>query len=303
MLVTNKKIPLERIRYFHTVLAVLSDIGIFLLALQTVFTIIRDFFLVQSRLRPRFMRPPCVLLDHPCDQNIPFAPGWAREYLGFIRLWVTGITWLRIHFGTAGIEPMKRSLRDIITMYRTASSVYRQCQSTTSRPARIKGNRYLALIHATDPHLNCLPSLHVMVVSWAGYTLAGRIQKPGSGVMEEEAVAHIRHHARLITETTLYMKQHSVNCIPAALFVMRELFPGCQTAYGESFLASLFQDTVPEVKDRHEIAGCMITLYRYFLHRRAASPDTECTQILVEYLRSYLADENYDSACTAEGVV
>ncbi|MFW6365063.1 MAG: hypothetical protein ACOC2H_01160 [Spirochaetota bacterium] len=292
MFVTGKKIPIEKTTYLHTLSVVFSNFRILRAAARTVYTIVRDFFLMQSPLRPKRKRQPVVWIDHPYDRNIPFAPEWVTEYLSFIPLWVTGITWLVVRFGRRGIQPLIDSLNEVSLLYRSAATVYRACQSTTVRPSPARNSFRFALIHATDPHLNCLPSLHVMVVTWAGYRLARRILDLDSS--QSAAVEYIRTHAKLITETTLYVKQHSVNCIPAALFVMMELFPGIDTLYGEDFINSLFNDTVPGIEDRQAVTSYMAELYRTFLGARAGGNFASFDRVLLDFLKRYTLESPSD---------
>ncbi len=285
MLVTDRKKKAEEITYFHTLLIVLSDVRIFAAAVSTVWTVLKDFFFMQSPLRPKRNRQPVVWIDHKYDKNIPFAPEWVEEYLHFIPLWVCSITWLRIRFGREGVRPVIDSLNEVKQLYKKAAEVYRKCQSTTVRPAPVKGNRHFAVIHATDPHLNCLPSLHVMLVTWAGYNLVNRIRELTQNDIAQD-IEYIKHHAFLITESILYVKQHSVNCIPAALFVMKHLFPGFENEYGREFIANLFENSEPQIQNKSEVSSYMAWLLDYFNKVKSES-GKDVTVVLLEYLLQY----------------
>ena len=58
-------------------------------------------------------------------------------------------------------------MRDFIytmgDLYAFAAEVYKRNMSTTKRPFYIARPRFF-VIHMLDPHLMCIPSLHVMVV-------------------------------------------------------------------------------------------------------------------------------------------
>jgi hypothetical protein len=282
----NRKISIEKVNYGHTLIVVLSNLRFLIEAIKTTYVIFIDFFMSQSHLRPKFTRPPVVNIEHPLDTNIPFAPEWIKEYLSFIPLWITGITWLIIRFGKKAENDFIQSMADIRLMYKNAAVVYRKVQSTTIRPKPPKGNFHFRVIHITDPHLNCLPSLHVMVVTWAGYVLANRIQKLAKDQDVDSEIKYLLYHAKLITETTLYVKQHSVNCIPAALFVMKELFPGIESVYSESFLKSLFNTTKPVVNNLSDISNYMCELYQSFQTASQNSPNG-FSDILIDFLLNY----------------
>jgi hypothetical protein len=125
-------------------------------------------------------------------------------------------------------------------LYSFASEVYMKNLSTTKRPFYIARPRFF-VIHALDPHLMCIPSLHVMVVIHT-YTKFLEIAKY---LGEEEKLKgqaeEVKQGALAISQAILYVKQHSVNCIPAALYAMTcfspELFPKEEA---EAFTNSLF---------------------------------------------------------------
>ena len=49
---------------------------------------------------------------------------------------------------------------EIGLLYEYAGRVYSKCQSTTNRPGVIADFNFI-VIHLFDPHLHCVPSLHV----------------------------------------------------------------------------------------------------------------------------------------------
>jgi hypothetical protein len=169
-------------------------------------------------------------------------------------------------------------------LYIFAAAVYRKNMSTTKRPLYLLHPRFI-LIHLTDPHLMCIPSLHVMVVIRTYTKFAEMARTLGENLKDE--IEELRRGALKITEAILYVKQHSVNCIPAALYAMTcfngELFPQKEA---ESFAGALLIDeTVPSPDDREAIRNHIITLYRNFLEagKNAASWETP----LLEFLKSY----------------
>jgi len=77
------------------------------------------------------------------------------------------------------------------------------------------------MIHRLDPHFMCVPSLHVaiMIMAWIFYRNVFKTHLQNEKDIDFYT-KQIFESARAITETVLYVKQHSVNCIPAALYMM-----------------------------------------------------------------------------------
>ena len=243
-------------------------------ALRCIASIFRNFFFLQykSALLPGLI--PVSRADHPMDEKIPFLPGQVNTYLDFVAFWVRMLGFLLKNCGRQVLEPVKNFIKTMGSLYEHAAEVYRQNLSTTNRPFYIKRPRFL-LIHLIDPHLMCIPSLHVMVVIRT-YTFFKEILR----ILGEETrftlqAEELRRGAINITEAVLYVKQHSVNCIPAALYAMTcfdpRLFPPDEA---EQFTASLFSEAeAPGAGDAGEIRKHIITLYKRFLsERETASP-------------------------------
>lgn len=218
-------------------------------ALSFVRTALTDFFWLQFRVKWRLRRVPVVSVDHPLDAGVPFSPDRIDAYLDFVAFWIRPLGHIGRRFGQeAQYRYTVEFLELIERCYREAADVYRDQMSTTRRPRYYKG-RFLA-IHLLDPHYLCVPSLHVMVVvlAWTFYRRAFA----ELGADAEEAAALNRElfdGAAEITETVLYIKQHSVNCIPAALYAMSRITPGDFTpADAAAFMERLFVDA-PAVSD------------------------------------------------------
>jgi len=139
-------------------------------------------------------------------------------------------------------------------LYTFAAEVYSKNLSTTKRPFYIKRPRFL-LIHLVDPHLMCIPSLHVMVVVHA-YTMFAKYAAALNKEDElKDSIMEMKQGALAISQAILYVKQHSVNCIPAALYAMTcftpDLFPPEEA---ENFTANLFSSPPSPLdikKNRH----------------------------------------------------
>jgi len=255
-----------------TVFRILGSPYLRITALQSTASIFRNFFFLQYRaaLSPGLI--PVTRVDHPLDLKIPFLPGKVNVYLDFIAFWVRCLGFLLRHCGRRALEPVRNFIEGIGQVYAFAAEVYRVNLSTTDRPFYIRRLRFL-IIHAVDPHLMCIPSLHVMIVIRT-YTLFKEIIK--SLKLEERFAAQaeeLRRGALAITEAVLYIKQHSVNCISAAMYAMSRfdrfdkfdpgLFP---PAEAERFASEIFRTGESLSKeDGDEIREYILALYRRFL--------------------------------------
>jgi hypothetical protein len=149
--------------------------------------------------------------------------------------------------------------------------------STTRRPYYIARPRFF-LIHLTDPHLMCIPSLHVMVMILS-YTRFRRILGAlGGGESLEARIEEVNAGAALITEAILYVKQHSVNCVSAAMYAMSRFDPALfPPAEAEVFVSRLFarRGTLPGISagDGKLIRDHIIALYRRFMDESPAPGD------------------------------
>ncbi len=189
-------------------------------------TIIKDFFILQYLEKFHIFHIPVISVDHPLDKKIPFLPEKIDIYLDFINLWVRPLAMLVKKFGFwHASELTKKWMLRFRKLYKDAAKIYKFRLSTTDRP-KYKEMREFRQIHFIDPHFLCVPSLHVATV----FLVHGFYRH----IFEEEDFTQteksnwskeIYSGAIEITETVLYVKQHSVNCIPAALYLVVKNFP------------------------------------------------------------------------------
>ncbi|MDR2136511.1 MAG: hypothetical protein LBO76_07840 [Treponema sp.] len=243
---------------------------------RCVGSIFYNFFFCQYRaaLARRFNagRIPVSEADHELDGLIPFSPGWVVVYLDFVGLWVRALGFLLGRFGEGARGAAAGFLDSMGDLYRFAGTVYRKNLSTTRRPFYIGNFRFL-LIHLFDPHLMCVPSLHVMVVILTYTRFARALEGLGAGAEGSLRAEECRRGALDITEAILYVKQHSVNCVAAAMYAMtrfdRAAFPPEEA---EDFAARLFGEggvrSLPRIGDEaaEAIRGHILDLYRSFLN-------------------------------------
>jgi hypothetical protein len=212
-------------------------------ARRCIASIFYNFFFCQYRaaLAGKFKRKksiPVSRVDHELDGLIPFTPAWIKVYLDFVGFWIRMLGFLLKRFGDRAGEEAAFFLDSMAELYRFAGEVYRKNLSTTRRPFYIRRPRFL-LIHLADPHLMCIPSLHVMVAILT-YTRFGRIMR-GFGGGDSPLVEEFRRGALDITAAILYVKQHSVNCVAAAMYAMTCFDrAGFSPDEAEAFAACLF---------------------------------------------------------------
>ena len=264
--------------------------SVFLPSLRPAFfkcvpSIFYNFFYCQFRAAFLPGRIPVTKVDHPLDEKIPFIPAWVTIYLDFIYFWVRTISFFLRRYRRRALGLMGEFIRSIGELYAFAAEVYKKNLSTTKRPFYIARPRFF-LIHLMDPHLMCVPSLHVMVVIHTYLRFADAAKRLGDEEKLKAQILEMRQGALAICQAILFVKQHSVNCIPAALYAMTcfspKLFPPEEA---EAFTAQLFSPAPPvceitaikrehpsaapatkvSKEDQAEIKKYIITLYRRYL--------------------------------------
>jgi hypothetical protein len=268
----------------ETVFRVLCDPRLRKAAARCVRIIFYHFFYLQFEAAFLPGRIPVTPVDHPLDREIPFNPRWVGVYLDFVSSWVRMIGFLLGCFGRRAAAPVLDFIETMGRLYMLASEVYRKNLSTTSRPRYYKRPRFM-LIHAADPHLMCIPSLHVMIVIRTYTKFHAILKEMGEEAGSASQVDEVRQLALDITEAILYVKQHSVNCIPAAMYVMTCFDPrlfGAEEA--ADFVSALFTRPFSPEKSA-AIRAYIISLYRQFLAEGDNCEDWK--EPLLKFLREY----------------
>lgn len=209
---------------------------------RTFWVIIKEFFFLQYFEKLHIFKIPVVHVDHPLDEKIPFTPQKVSIYLDFINLWVRPLTMLGQRLGLVrGPKVCKRWMRLFRKLYVCAGQIYHFRLTTTNRP-KYKEMREFRQIHALDPHFLCVPSLHIATVllAFAFYRQAFKDED-----FTEDEISRWQPELYVgaveISETVLYVKQHSVNCIPAAIYMVLSNFPELISEdEGRKFVDDLF---------------------------------------------------------------
>jgi len=205
----------------RTLAAVLIHPGLFFRGLHCIAVILSKFFFFQYKaaLFPR--KIPVTRVDHTLDELIPFIPGFVPIYLDFIPFWIRVAGFLCIHGRKkGGVKMAGEFISSITSLYTFAFQIYRRNLSTTNRPRYTKSFRF-KVIHTFDPHLMCIPSLHIMIVIHTYTAFRYYAQKLEEEALLKDLEKEIYNGAIAITEAILYIKQHSINCVAASLYTMR----------------------------------------------------------------------------------
>ena len=222
-------------------------------------------------------RIPVSSVDHPLDEKIPFAPGWVTIYLDFVHFWIRMLSFLLRRYGRRAYRHVGGFIRSIGELYSYAAQVYTKNLSTTKRPFYIATPRFF-LIHLLDPHLMCVPSLHVMVVIYTYKMFSVILKELGEEEKLKDQIEEVKQGALAISQAILFVKQHSVNCIPAALYAMTRFNPALFPPEEIESFASLLFSPAP---DRSKMpAGCYV--------HPAASPSTALSEDDKARIRSHI---------------
>ncbi|MDR1287612.1 MAG: hypothetical protein LBK08_08400 [Treponema sp.] len=251
------------------------------------------FFFRQYRAALQPGRIPVTPVDHPLDGKIPFTPSWVHVYLDFVGFWLRVIGFLHHTFARRSDEAIEKLILSVRRIYLAAAGIYGKNLSTTSRPFYIASPHFF-FIHLLDPHLLCIPSLHVMVVINAHIQFRDIVRGMGREAEFFRQTKELERGAAAITESLLYVKQHSINCVAAAMYVLtcvdRRLFPEEEA---EAFVSRLFSGAawaprmpktrLPE-EDGRAVREHILSMYRRFIEEGHEAKTWEAP--LLDFLRS-----------------
>lgn len=283
------KCPLANESIARTLLTVFSSPFLRKPAFFSISSVFRNFFLLQYRAVLFPGRIPVSRVDHKLDEKIPFRPAKAEVYLDFIYFYIRALGFLLRCFPKQALPQLKKFIESLGAVYRMAGEVYAKNLSTTRRPRYLGSFRFM-VIHAFDPHLLCIPSLHVMIVIRAYTHFRAILKDLGEEKQYASQIEELRQGALAITEAVLYIKQHSVNCIPAAMYAMTcfdpALFPPeeARNFVQDLFRPGLFRNS-PDLAetDVREIRDHIMNLYQKFFNQKKEVWDKP----LLDFLQSF----------------
>jgi hypothetical protein len=246
------------------------------------------FFALQYRAARNPGLIPVSAVDHALDEAIPFSPQWVGIYLDFVPFWMRTVGFLLKACGAEARPGAAYFIESMGRIYDAAAEVYARRLSTTRRPRYLGSPRFM-VIHAFDPHLMCIPSLHVMVVVRTYTAFRAVLRGLGREARFSAELEAAMRRAVAITESLLYIKQHSVNCVAAALYAMTRfdppLFP---EAEARRFVEALFAEpgldgrpaeTLPAAPERAAVREHIWHLYRCFIQAGTSAPTWEAPLI------------------------
>ncbi len=249
--------------------------------------VIGGFFLNQHFCR----RVPVALVSHPLDREIPYDTGVSGLYLDFVQSWMRMLSWLFRQKGRKALPPVRRFIREMTRFYREAAWIYNRHKSTTPRPPAGR-NPLTRIIHRADPHLHCIPSLHVIIVctTWLRFDpMARELNIPPEVRIPQEA--YLRRHALDITDAILLMKQHSLNCIASSLFFLHHFLPQFTDKTAEAITEDLFRlmgtRTVLPPAFGSTARKAIRSRYRHLRSREESFPAGDYKAVILESLKKY----------------
>lgn len=233
-----------------------------------VYVVIKKFFMIQYLQKIHLTHRPVKHVDHALDQKVPFRPEKIKIYMQFINIWIRPVEMLLKRFGQRDGAKLSREFFRYITLtYNEAYRMYSICLTTTVRP-KCPATSAISHIQRADPHYLCVPSLHIAIVCLC-YSFYRMLFERENFTQEEKDrwLKELYNHSIQIAETVLYVKQHSVNCIPAALYMMTKITPELtDTQLATDFIEDLFKtaDDVSE-EDGKKIRAHIQFVYERFL--------------------------------------
>ncbi len=272
------------LRCFATFFIVPVTAGVSVRFLHTVAT---KFFLLQYARKWKLIRTPVKNVDHRLDEEVPFKPEKLGIYLDFINFWLKPLSMLECKFGLKqGTRICADFLKKLTRAYIEAYRVYHTCMTTTRQP--YTDNKQVRAMRSADPHFLCVPSLHIAIIILTEQFYK-RLFETGLFTDEEKTLWHeeLFRHGMEIAESVLYLKQHSVNCIPAALYMMTVIAPDIVytddvVSFIEQFLSNA--DDVSE-SAKKEIQQHIEMTYEMFLLEGLWESDWEVS--VLRWLETY----------------
>lgn len=259
----------------------------FIPAWRYIYTAATKFFLFQFLRKFRIIRTKIVHVDHELDDCIPFKPELLDIYLDFINFWLRPISMMQQKFGVRkGTEIANKFLFYITRAYSEAYNLYKKCMTTTNQPKTDCTG--LKIMRIMDPHYLCVPSLHIAVVT---LTISFYRQLFDQDLFSENEkkrwMQEIETHGIEIADSVLYLKQHSVNCIPAALYMMSRITPELVSPVeAVQFLDKLLQrEPTIDAETHKKIIEHIQFIYERFLLEGTTEDDWR--EPILRWLESY----------------
>ena len=256
--------------------------------LPYLWVVIWKFFLLMYFEKIHIRRIKVTSVDHELDNTVPFREDCFGIYIDFINYWIRPLSMMIKKFGhRKGVGLSVEYLNRIVTTYNEAYKVYSRNLTTTVRPK--PQTKAVKIIQRVDPHYCCVPSLHIAIIVLTISFYKMLLNREDFSEDERKNwYDEIYSHGIKISESVLYMKQHSVNCIPAAIFMMTVTFPDIMNReLAEKMICDLFknEDDVAE-ENKNEIRRYIQNFYNRMMDE-CTIPE-QWSQVVLDWLRTYV---------------
>ncbi|WP_147612945.1 hypothetical protein [Treponema pectinovorum] len=218
--------PLKSFNTLYVYFRLLTSFRTLKVSVKFLYTVFINYLALQFLEKWGFYNIPVVKVDHPLDKKIPFTPSKVYAYMDFVPLFLRPVSMLLQRYGIKKAAPIANGwFSSTAKLYKEAGRMYKHTLSTTDRPI-YKENSHFRTIHRLDPHFLCVPSLHIALIALTTVFFKKEFKQIGLSDAESfQKNTEIYNEAIEIAEAVLYIKQHSVNCIPSALYMTTKLFP------------------------------------------------------------------------------
>lgn len=253
-----------------------------------------NFFMIQQKQKFGRTKIPVVNVEHPLDDTIPFVPEKVEIYLDFVGFFIRILSMIKRSFPkNTRYQRCSEFVDFLSTLYHSASEVYNKTLSTTNRP-HYKNNFHFWVIYTFDPHFLCVPSLHIAIVA-GSYAFVRKIFATDEAIIsnsEKDTILNeIYTGAVNIAESVLFIKQHSINCVAAALYMLSAIFHEdfFSEADAVNFVNALFKnnDSNMEESSKAEIRSYIINLYKKLLLENKSTQTTQWQKAILDFLEGY----------------
>ena len=264
---------------------VLTDNHLFHSVMRLIRLIISDFFAPQFQTIFSGKNRHIVRVDGELDREIPFVESKIYDYLSFTTHWISSLSWVLEEFGPSANSDIRHFIRDLANLHAKSAEIYKKVQSTTSRP-RVPLNPRYWVLYFTDPHIHCVPSLHVSEMALTYIRMKSIIEKFNGPLKTYAATLEGFFRKEIaIIESVLYTKQHSLNCIAAGLFFLAAVYPEFGKDDAKQFIDALFRESNGRIENPEKIRGYIGNHFDEFMRRHRNGDDYR--RILIDFLYEF----------------
>lgn len=284
---------IQEIRLFRAVLLILAHARLLKRGIELLRQAMVNFFSPQFETRLMPWIRPVVSMYHPLDDLIPFQPQVVETYLGFMKFWLKTLFYYYSRLGKDVLPDIRSAIDGLCRIYREVGSIYRTCQSTTTTRAALRMNPSFLAICLLDPHLHCIPSLHILIVCYNHYKSEEILARHGkTGEELAPALQEVYVEALRITEAILLVKQHSILDIAPSLFMVSALFESYGREKVERFIEGLFSGCGLQDWVREKLRAYIRQSYLELMDRVESAKDRGYREVILDFLYRFGVKKN-----------